>query len=142
MWSIDWRLYCFYEVFKRMLGLSAAIGLGKETEVLDKLNAAAATSFQRMNGYWSLGHSERGQRECESEKDLIKRKVGEIVSYKKGKVKKGKGKVSERRRRRRRRRIRRIRVKYSTYLTLFLLSAVSARPPFLPFYYLLLPFLA
>ena len=63
--------------------------LGKETEVLDKLNAAAAataataaTSSQRKNGYWSLGHSERGQRECEREKDLIKRKVGEIVSCK------------------------------------------------------------
>ena len=57
-------------------GLSVAVSLSEETEDLDKLNAAAAASSQRMNGCWSLGHSEKGQRECESDKDLIKREVG------------------------------------------------------------------
>ena len=65
MWSIDWRLYCFYELFKGIFGLRVAVSLGEETEVLNKLNGgAAAASSQRMNGCWSLGHSERGQREC------------------------------------------------------------------------------
>ena len=62
-----------------LFGLSVAVSLSEETEVLDKLNAAAAAaaaSSQRMNGCWSLGHSEKGQRECESDKDLIKREVG------------------------------------------------------------------
>ena len=52
MWSIDWRLYCFYEILKGISGLSVAVSLGEETEVLDKLNAAAAASSQRMNGCW------------------------------------------------------------------------------------------